>query len=98
MFKAETELTAEVRVDEFHPIIGRDSGGAVLVGKHETAVMLYDERRVFLLKAFDKKSEGRFLRNFLFHAIDDDVYGSSHRLILLEVVRTGGTQDSVPWG
>ena len=49
-------LPAEVRVDEFHPIIGRDSRGAVLFGEHEAAVMLNDKRRVFLLEVFDKKA------------------------------------------
>jgi hypothetical protein len=49
------------------------------------------------MKVFDEKGEGRSLRNFLFHPIDDDGYGSFHRLILLEVVRTRRTQDFVPW-
>ena len=90
-------LTAEIRVDEFQPIVGSDRCGAVLFGKDEAAVMLHDERRVSLLKALDKKGERRSFRNFLLHSIDDDVYCSFHRLILLEVVRTGGTQDFVPW-
>ena len=49
------ESSAEIGVNEFDPVVFRHGRSVILLGVHIPAVVLNNERRIFLLEVFDQE-------------------------------------------
>lgn len=78
-------LSAEIRMDELHPVTGRNHHGGVMPWINEATVVFHDQVRIHFPEAFDQFGEGGACGHLFGESVyrDGDQRLSIHRAIAI---------------